>query len=471
MQLIRRKSLTFRLTLLFASISTTVLLVLGLLVGAMAERHFEELDMELLTGNLELFQRVLEKVKSEQQLEALPHKLDDLLVGHHGLVVTITEPNGRLLFSSGKAEFPNALLSIGTQAPTTPIVWLNSENHRYRGISAEFRTGLKSTPLAIVAVATDIAHHEHFMMSFKLAMWAVIGVAALLTGFLGWFAARRGLAPLIEIRKTAADITVGHLDYRLSVTSIPIEVSEVVETLNEMLARLQKSFQRLSDFSSDLAHELRTPVSNLLTQTQVTLTKNRTPDQYRNVLVANMEELERLSRMVSDMLFLAKSDNTLIVPNQESVDLNKEVSALFEFYDALAAEKNIQLTLSGQGLASGDKLMLRRAINNLLSNAIRCTPKGGHVTVRLEETADCIVDLSVENTGDTIHAEHLPRLFDRFYRVDSSRARFSEGSGLGLAITRSIMRAHGGEVFVHSVDGVTVFKLRLPQQSLQISDS
>ncbi|MFA7268236.1 MAG: heavy metal sensor histidine kinase [Sterolibacterium sp.] len=462
MKRLGHKSLTFRLTLLFAAVSTTVLLLLGLLIGTLVERHFEELDMELLTGKLEFIQHALSRVGSGQDLDALPGMLRESLVGHHGLAVIVLAPGGQALFSSGDAEFPEALLSSETRKISVPTLWTNSENRRFRGVSAAAPTGIKDAPPAVVAIATDIAHHEHFMHSFQIALWSVVGLAALLTGFLGWIAARRGLAPLLEIRQRAASITANRLDHRLSVTSIPVELAAVAETLNDMLARLEDSFRRLSDFSSDLAHELRTPVSNLLTQTQVTLSKSRTPEEYRDVLASNAEEFERLSRMIADMLFLAKADNDLMVPHREEVDLMAEVQGLFEFYEALAEEKNIRLTCTGSGSVSGDRLMLRRAVSNLVSNAIRHTPSGGRIAVRVDASVGTDITVAVENNGETLAAEHLPRLFERFYRVDSSRRYLGEGAGLGLAITRCIARAHGGEASVRSVDGVTTFELRFP---------
>ena len=163
---------------------------------------------------------------------------------------------------------------------------------------------------------------------------------------------------------------------RIPSDAVPVELVSLVETLNAMLTRLETSFAQLSDFSSDIAHELRTPVSNLLTQTQVTLSKARSPDEYRDILASNAEEFERLSRMISDMLFLAKSDNQLIVPHPEAVNLVDEVKGVFEFYEALAEEKSIALHCIGAGIVSGDRLMLRRAISNLLSNALRYTPEG-----------------------------------------------------------------------------------------------
>lgn len=462
MNLIGKKSVTFRLTLLFASVSTTVLFLLGVLIGSLVEGHFEEQDMELLGGKMELLRHVLEKIRSPRELEALPGQLEDLLVGHHDLAVRVLKADGQLLYSTEGSTFPPALLA-GAGAPLLrPALWADPENHPQRGIAALASTGIQDLAPVVVALSTDMSHHEHFMHSFKTALWSVMGFAALLSGFLGWVAAQRGLAPLREMSRSAAGITANRLDQRLAVESIPVELAEVAQTLNEMLARLEESFRRLSDFSSDLAHELRTPVSNLLTQTQVTLSRKRTLDEYQDVLASNAEEFERLSRTIADMLFLAKSDNDLIVPNREKIDLAAEIASLAEFYEALVEEKGIHLTSSGSGVVFGDRLMLRRAVGNLLSNAVRHTPEKGKITVRVDNSADSVVVLSVENIGETIAPEHLSRLFDRFYRVDPSRQRFSEGAGLGLAITHSIAHAHGGEVRVRSENGVTAFEIRLP---------
>ncbi len=460
MRLSGGQSITLRLTLLFAGVSTTVLLLLGLLVGALLDRHFEELDMELLTGKLALVQHALEKGDSGQGLDALRQHLDDALVGHQGLIVSVSTPNGRRLFASGDNAFPSSLMAVEQGKPAHPTMWMDAQGRHYRGMSATVLTGMQDVPQAIVAIASDMSNHTHFMTSFRMTLWSVVGLAALISGFLGWAAARRGLAPLRGIRQEAAEITAASLDHRLSVAAIPVELAEVAESLNAMLARLEASFQRLSDFSSDLAHELRTPVSNLLTQTQVILSKPRTPDEYREVLASNAEEFERLARMLSDMLFLARSDNLLIVPNRETLSLRDEVHSVLEFYEALVEEKNIRLSLTGEGQIAADRLMLRRAINNLLSNAVRHTPPGGRISVCIEDSGESAMLLSVENTGDSIAAEHLSRLFDRFYRVETSRHRASDGAGLGLAITQSIMRAHGGEASVHTEHGLARFDLR-----------
>ena len=462
----RSTSITLRLTLLFAAASTAVLLALGLLVGNTVEQHFVEQDMDLMNGKLHLAGHLLEKIHTPAALAALPAQVDDALIGHHDLAIVVRSAAERDLFATAGANFPPALLArAAIRNPPRPLVWSTdgpSGPQPRRGISALLPTAIPGEPQVLVAVAVDITHHEHFMTSFRRTLWLFVAIAATLAGLLGWAAVRRGLAPLQAIRQGAAGVTASRLDYRLAVESVPVELAELAETLNEMLARLEDSFRRLKDFSSDLAHELRTPISNLMTETQVALSRARSPDEYREVLASNAEEYERLARMVGDMLFLAQADNGLVVPSREPVDLASEVRELFDFFDALAEEKQLRLALTGSGQVSGDKLMLRRALANLLSNAIRHTPAGGSIRVGIEAT-DGGTMFAIENSGEPIAPEHLSRIFDRFYRADPSRHRSYEGAGLGLAITRSIVQAHGGEIAVRSTADGVCFEIRLPR--------
>ena len=455
-------SLTVRLTVLFAAASTAVLLLLGYLIASSVGQHFVEQDMRLLSGKLELVEHALEKTRSGAELAKLPAQLADSLVGHHSLAVLVIAPDGNVLFSTKGALFPQRLVRAATPKVSGSEVWATAPGHSVRGIAKLATTGIPGARHATIAIATDIGHHEHFMDAFQRTLWSVATLGAILTGLLGWGAARRGLAPLRAMGREVGAITARRLDARLSADAVPAELAELAATLNGMLARLEDSFRRLSNFSSDLAHELRTPVSNLLTQTQVTLSKSRTVGEYQDILASNAEEFERLARIVSDMLFLAKSENDLVVPNREPVNLADEVRSVLEFYEALAEERGITVTLIGQGSISGDRLMIRRAINNLVSNAVRHTSPGGAISVRILDQDKFGVELQVENEGESIADEHLPRLFDRFYRIDFARQRQSEGAGLGLAITRSIIRAHGGEASVYSGNGLSTFCLKFP---------
>ena len=455
-------SLSLRLTLLFATASTTVILVLGYLIGAAVEEHFVEQDMEILGRKLDLTRKALGKVGSVQDLDAIPQVIDDALVGHGGLAIVVIAPDETVLFATSDVDFPHALFARPMRADATrPLVWKSARGIPFRGVTVEMVTGLPGAKPARVAVATDISHHEHFMMAFRRTLWSFVFFASLLTGFLGWLAVRSGLSPLRVMRQRAEGITAQGLDARLTVESVPVELAELALSLNRMLARLEDSFRRLSDFSSDLAHEFRTPVSNLLTQSQVMLSRPRSIEEYRDVLVSNVEEYERLSRMIADMLFIAKADDGRIVPAREPLDLARLVSGLVEAHRPVAEEKQVAVECSGIGWMNGDSLMIRRAVSNLLSNAIRHAPAGGRVEVAVRSSQASGVSIEVSNTGEMIPTEHLPRLFDRFFRADPSRSGEGGQSGLGLAIVKSIVEAHGGEVSVLSRSGSTTFCLRL----------
>jgi two-component system heavy metal sensor histidine kinase CusS len=460
--MISKLSLTMRLTLLFAACSGLVLLTLGWLIGNSIERHFEQEDRDALVGKLVLARYQIQRVASPQDLERLPVQLRDALVGHHDLGIRVLGPHKEVLLASSGIAFPDDWLAHATNALSTRLFAWSQDGRSYRGLAVSIATAVAGWPPLPVAVAIDTGHHRAFMNAFMQTLWLFVAGGTLATGLLGWFAASRGLAPLRAMRERAALVTARKLDQRLPADAVPAELSDLATTLNEMLARLEEAFRRLSDFSSDLAHELRSPISNLMTQTQVSLSRSRDAASYREVLESNAEEFERLARMISDMLFLAQAENGLAIAKGEQVDLAREVRDLFDFYDALAYERGIHLQLVGAASARGDRIMLRRALSNLLSNAIRYTPKGGSivVTVALEGTE---IVLSVDNSGETIPSQHLARLFERFYRADPSRQHASgEGTGLGLAITQAIARAHQGRMSATSAAGRTRFSIRLP---------
>jgi two-component system heavy metal sensor histidine kinase CusS len=463
-----RKSITFRLALYFAAASTAVLLAIGYVVGVFVERHFLDLDRTELHGKMQLVRHVLEKVHSPADIDALPERMSDALTGHESLSVSITGPGGKTLFATPGAAFPEKLIksaSDGALAERPELVPWQHDGQTYHGFATRVPTDAPELPTAVVAVALDFAAHHMFMAAFYEILWMAIAAGILSTGLFGWVAARRGLAPVREMTNVAKGITASRLDDRLPLADLPMELVDLAVAFNGMLSRLEDSFRRLSEFSSDLAHELRTPIGSLMTQTQVALSRTRSAEDYREVLYSNSEEYERLARMIADMLFLAKSDNGLIVPRSETVELATEVRELFEFYDALAEDHGVRLELQGGGTVDGEKLMIRRAISNLLSNAINHTPRGGCVNVSIERVGQEGVRLSVENPGDGIAEEHLPRLFDRFYRVDPSRQRSTDGAGLGLAITKSILAAHNGTVHARSAGGLTRFDIVFPART------
>lgn len=457
-----RWSLTLRLALLYAASTLAVVVAVAGYMLHMVDRHFVEEDVAEMRGKLELSSRLLAKAAADGALDTLPWQLDDALVGHHHLTLAIHRDGARW-YANGSATLPPALLAASETEPRRArlVEWQTGEAH-YRGLAL----AAAAPPGHVIAVAVETGHHGEFLAALRLALAGVVAVAGLAAALLGWAVARAGLAPLRQLAHHAGSITADRLAERLKMDAVPPELRELASAFNAMLDRLGDSFQRLSDFSADLAHEMRTPVSNLMTQTQVTLSQTRGAEEYREVLASNLEEYERLARMIADMLFLAKADQGLIVPTREAVDLAAELRELFEFYEALAEERGVRLACEGDATVSGDRLMLRRALSNLLSNALRHTARGGTVQVAVSPAPTFgRVRVAVENPGEPIPAEHLARLFDRFYRADAARrlgAAGGEGAGLGLAISRSIARTHGGELTATALVAGNRFELSLP---------
>jgi two-component system, OmpR family, heavy metal sensor histidine kinase CusS len=495
-------SLTLRITLLFVAGSTAVLLALGQLIGASVERHFIDLDRDVVEGKFTTSASLLASVRRPADLDRLAARFASMLVGHDGLALRVEDPDGRVRFSSEAAraaprtDAPAAPADLhGAPTPVAadgaakhlhrphggalPVQWTH-EGRTFRGLSRPLPSGLPDRRAFRVTIGVDTAHHEHYMRSFRHTLWTFVAIAVLATGLLGWVAARSGLAPLRRLGREAEGVTASRLDRRLTSGDLPVEVAELAGTLNDMLARLEDSFRRLSELSSDLAHELRTPLSNLMTQTQVGLSRARSADDYREVLANNSEELERLARMVSDMLFLAKSEHGLGQPVRDAVDLQDMARQVLSFYEALALEQRLELevVVEGDAVVPGDRAHLVRALANLVSNAIRHAAAGSAVRVRIGPAPPAAagtgpaatsagdlrcIRMAVCNQGEPVAPEVLARMFDRFYRGDSSRQRDTEGAGLGLAIVRSIATAHGGATGASCDAGLTCVFIDLPR--------
>ncbi|MFK3741335.1 heavy metal sensor histidine kinase [Massilia sp. TN1-12] len=308
----------------------------------------------------------------------------------------------------------------------------------------------------------DITQDRLLLAAYRNKLVAVIGAAILVSTWLGWLLARRSLAPVRAMSKEVGRISAEKLDARIAQQGWPIELQLLAESFDNTLARLAGSFEQLSRFPSDIAHEFRSPVNNLVAAASVTLARARTPAEYQKTLEVVVEEGSRLSHMVSSMLFLARTDNAEQHIHPEILSIGREFYKLTEFYGVVAEEQNVRLEAQGDGELVADPQLFRRALSNLLSNALRYTPPGG--TVRLSAVcAGDRVTISVSDNGAGIAPEHLPFLFDRFYRVDAARST-TDSTGLGLAVVRSIALLHGGAAGVESTVGEgSTFSLHLPR--------
>lgn len=457
--MILQRSLSFRLTCFFSIASMIVLTTLGWLIYGAIDQHFIEQDRTILNDKSRVVQDFVLGNMPSNDISELSGKLGDIFEEHHITVISVTNV-GEIAYSSPRVNFPSDVTAYYLDDEEVLFEWQDT-NNLYRGMRFQLQVSPPSYSEYEVTIAININHHREFLNSFKATLIRFIGAAGVISGILGWFATKQGLRPLQVLRKRVESVSVDHLDQRMPVDTMPIEIADLSETLNKMLERLERAFERLSDFSTDIAHELRTPINNLMTQTHVSLSKLRTVQQYQDILVSNSEEFERLARMISDMLYLAKSDHGLLPIMPECISLQSEINDLLEVYDALAERKKITLNLLGEAEIKGDRLMLRRAFSNLISNALRHSTEGGYVEVRIEPHKT-FVQVEVENYGDPISQDDIPHLFERFYRADKSRMRnTSDGVGLGLAITKSIIVAHDGDIFVKSSKNITTFVLTL----------
>ena len=449
--MIQRLSLASRLALLFAACTAVVSLFAGVLFNRASEAHFIELDQQQLDSKLVALRSTLQGVESLDSFAQREAQLRAELNRQPDLTLRITAAGQRWLDDAPSVSLPEA----------PGLHTLQNAGTDYRVYNVPLRPGQPASPQ--LTLMLDITHHQHFLQRMQHLIWLTVGLSALATALLGAWAARSGLRPLRRMGEVAASVSAHSLTQRLPQQQMPAELAELAQAFNAMLGRLDDAFQRLSAFSADIAHELRTPLSNLLTQTQVILTQPRLLEDYREALHSNLEELQWMAQLVNDMLYLAKADHGLLVPKREPLVLADEVETLLEFFALLAEDAQVSLVREGGAQTAGDRGMLRRALSNLLDNALRFTPAGGQVRVRMVEGVRGVT-LTVENSGKGIPAHVLPRLFDRFYRADPARHEgSSEHAGLGLAITQSIVRAHGGRIFCESAAGWTRFVIELPK--------
>lgn len=441
----RPLSLATRVLLFVALAVLLCAALLATMLQSSIEAHFAEQDAgELQAVAHSVLHTLQDPTLGPQQHHASLHQV---LTGHHQTYYLVLDANEKPALSADGADLTPLFQLTQAVSQITPadlVSWQQAE-HTYRGAILQGPAGIR------IAVAMEMEFHLHYLALLRWTLWLTIAAAVALILLAAWFGVRQGLLPLRRLSSDIRQISAERLHVRLEPDQVPVELAELVQSFNQMIENLQQGFARLSEFSADIAHELRTPLSNLITQTQVSLSKERSLEEYRELLYSNLEEQERLARMVSDMLWLAKTDHGLHKLQREPVDLMAVCQQLFEFFEVIADEKNVRLNYEGPALTiQADKLMLQRALSNLLSNAIRHAATSSGVQIRVQPWS-AQVEIRVINQGPLIAAAHLPRLFERFYRADPSRQRHSEGAGLGLAMVKSITELHGGQITAHSV--------------------
>ncbi|MEH6387661.1 heavy metal sensor histidine kinase [Pseudomonas profundi] len=388
------------------------------------------------------------------------HALADLVTGHPdlGLLACNASDPGQLVFSIGTIP----LQVIGNGACSHNLATYQ-DRLQDAGISVQVRSATlevgetgEEVTLVLLRNRSDDAE---LLDAFRDSTLLILPIFLMIIGLGAGWIARRGLAPLDRFKKLAEIVHTHDLKNRISPTGLPRELVELASSINVMLDRLESGVQQLSEFSDDLAHELRSPITNLMGKAQVALSRERTSVQYKETLESCVEELERITRIVSDMLYLAQTLQVETADLSEEIHLAHEAQHVVNLFSVMAEDKDIMLTVQGEGVILGNKLMVQRAISNLLSNAIRHASPCTNIPISISSEGRSIV-VSVTNIGPGIPEEHLDAVFKRFYRVDRGRSRDEGGTGLGLSIVRLIMKSHQGCVTAESSEaGPTTFKL------------
>ena len=470
-------SLALRLTF-FISLSTILAFIaFTWFMLHSVEKHFAEQDVSDLQQISTTLSRILQSPADPDEKKV--SKIKESIASYRNVALLLLNPRGEVLYSSaqGAALRPAVNSADFSEHSRARDVFLWTVEDTARAMDTG--SGMKMETYRIIAssgqatfqgkqqnyvmlTGLSINFHLHYLDALKKNLIAIAVVISLLIVLIIRIAVRQGHLPLRNVSNAIKNITSENLDARLEPTRVPIELEQLVISFNHMIGKIEDVFTRQANFSADIAHEIRTPITNLVTQTEIAL---------EDVLYSSLEEYNRMTKMVSDMLFLAQADNNQLIPDRVRFDLRAEVMKVFEFFEAWAEERNIMLKFNGMPcLVEGDPQMFRRAINNLLSNALRYTPEGQAITVSIRKQ-ESFFDLVIENPGKPIPEEHLSRLFDRFYRVDPSRQRKGEGSGIGLAIVKSIVEAHHGRVQVESDVRSTRFILSVPRLEKMIPET
>lgn len=432
-------TLSGRLIRWLASLSLGVLgcLCLGVFFSVKANLESQQdLHLEKLSTAI---QHLFDETPVHLQAGTLEHDLEDLLKVNRNLHLKLIDRQGETRFIS------------------RPSVWPS----KARFYSLTLPDEAQRTDFAVAELALDTASDEAILNRLAAILWgaALIGSAAITLG--GYLIVFFGLAPIRALAEQTRSLAILSLDKRLDTEGIPAELQVLVDQFNDLLNRLERAYQQLEGFNADVAHELRTPLANIIASSELALRSNNKDEGLRDCIGSNLEEMRRLSGIVNDMLFLSQADRgakARRIPVQSLAQLCAEVA---DYYEAVLLDADLQWSIEGDASGLFDAALLRRILSNLLNNAARHADHGTSIVIRIALETHGQLKLSVINRGEPIPAVSLPHIFDRFFRVDASRKHGDQNHGLGLAIVSAIARMHDGEAFATSSHGETEIGVRL----------
>ena len=465
-------SLAFRLT---AWYSTASFLLVSTAVGLLyygLSGNLKRLSEQLLEDELNVCRALVRERGGDMHALREEAEIDSAIRKYEKFYVRVIGENGQVLATTPgmDQELSSAHIAQEEARSQGGIFWLQSpDGTPYRAMVATLSVDSRAVAKWIVQVAVDLTQEQQVLARHRVWVYTVLAAALLLCPWAGYAIARRGTRPLHDMADMARHVSSSTLNERIQAQGYPSEVAALAETFNGMLERLEESFARLSRFSADIAHELRTPVNNIRGESEVALARTRTVEEYRDALGSCLEESVRLTELIESLLFLARAESPGGHLKRREENIGALLKDVRDYYEAAAAEAGVTLVVGSGSEITGavDRALLQRAIGNLVSNALANTPAGGTIALSARGV-DGRVQIEIGDSGTGIAAEALPKVFDRFYRADPARARVSGGAGLGLAIVRQIVALHGGDVQIASELGRgTTVSITLPPPAAQ----
>jgi two-component system heavy metal sensor histidine kinase CusS len=460
----RRLSLATRLTVTFTVITAVCFILVGWLLYRAAEQRILEQDETNIVLSARHLRRLVAELDSIADLKIHQDRMVVSVLGDNSNALRMVDDAGRIIVDHNPMGFPldaNGAVPTGQRiVPTMLHTWYGDQSLPIRGVAVvgQMRDGAQVT----IMVARSLADRAVLLRRYRRDMALRLLAGMIAATVLSYLLVRRALRPLRSMAAEAATIHAQNLHTRLSAGNAPTELHALSHALNEMLDRLEGGFARVWQFTVDLAHDLRTPLGNLRGTNEVALARTRTPAEYQALLGSNIEECDRVSRTIESVLFLARADNPQFALQRSTLDVREELQRIADYFEGIASDARVAIDIQGSATILADRELFRRAVGNLLSNALRYTPPEQTITLLATQTNDAVT-VAVENPGAGISAEHLDKLFDRFYRVDRSRSDSANSTGLGLSIVKSIIELHGGRVTVDSQpQGITRFVLWFP---------
>ena len=459
-----RPSMTRRLAVLFAVVVMVTLATVGSYLYRSLALQLEFRDDSELLGKVTQTRHLLEEVRSVEEIAKARESFLNVVYAHEGLIFVLARSGGEVLIQNVRAPgLPTGMQKVpANREPTVrDITELQTNSGPVRVLTARGRIGGPGGEELHILLAREGSERLALLADYRRDLMFAGILGALIASVLGWLTVRRGLRPVGLVARKANEISSRRLDTRLDMEEAPSELHELTRAFNAMLERLEDGVRRLSGFSADLAHDLRTPLNALMVNTQVALSRQRNSQEYRALLESNLEEYERLSRLIETTLFLARADNAQLALSLERVNVRGILDKVAEYFSGVAEEEGVTLAVNGEATVTADPTLVERAVSNLISNGLRHTTRGGTLRISATERDDSVM-IQVENSGVQIPPEHLDRVFDRYFRGDASRSEATGSAGLGLAIVRAIMNLHHGRAHVTSTEGVTRFSLVFP---------